>query len=99
MLVARADMLSTITMSANTLWDGTRMDGTSLATSEKIERATHSIEEVALILGIGRANAYELARTGQLPVLRLGARRLVVPKRALERLLDRVPDDVVDRER
>lgn len=59
-----------------------------VSTSEKLERATITIEEAAQILGIGRAHAYELARTGELPVLRLGARRLLVPKRALERLLE-----------
>ncbi|MHB8147683.1 MAG: helix-turn-helix domain-containing protein [Vulcanimicrobiaceae bacterium] len=47
-----------------------------------------TIEEAAQILGIGRASAYELARTGQIPVLKLGAKRLVVPRRALEKLLD-----------
>lgn len=65
---------------------------------EKIERATVTIEEAAQILGIGRASAYEAARTGQIPTLRLGAKRLVVPKRALERLLERA-DAREDRER
>lgn len=60
----------------------------AVATSEKIERATVTIEEAARILGIGRACAYEAARTGSLPVLRIGVKRLVVPRRALERLLN-----------
>ena len=38
------------------------------------------------MLGISRGLAYELARSGQIPVLRLG-KRLLVPKVALERLL------------
>lgn len=69
-----------------------------MAISEKIERATVTIEEAARILGIGRASAYEAARTGQIPTLRLGAKRLVVPKRALEKLLERA-DAREDRER
>ncbi len=50
-------------------------------------RMTLTVEEAAEILGISRAFAYSLVKTDQLPSLRLG-RRLVVPRRALERLLD-----------
>ena len=50
------------------------------------ERLTVSVEEAALVLGIGRGLAYELARTGRLPVLRLG-RRLVVPRAQLAAML------------
>lgn len=41
-------------------------------------RATITVEEAALLLGIGRTAAYEAARRGQLPTRRLG-RRLFVP--------------------
>ena len=50
-------------------------------------RGTLTIPECAKYLGIGRSTAYELARTGRLPVLKLG-RRLLIPKAALERLLE-----------
>jgi excisionase family DNA binding protein len=50
-------------------------------------RATVTVTEAADILGISRSTAYELARSGTLPALRLG-RRLVVPTHALEALLD-----------
>lgn len=50
-------------------------------------RATLTVPEAAQILGISRSTAYELARVGTLPVLRLG-RRLVVPTRALAALLE-----------
>lgn len=44
-------------------------------------RATCSVEEAAQILGIGRRLAYESARRGELPTLRLGSRVLVsVPR-------------------
>jgi excisionase family DNA binding protein len=52
----------------------------------KAPASTMSITEAADTLGIGRTLAYELARTGELPTIRLG-RRLVVPRRALQRLL------------
>ena len=50
-------------------------------------RMTVTVEEAAEILGISRAFAYTLVRREELPSLRLG-RRLVVPRRALERLLE-----------
>jgi excisionase family DNA binding protein len=52
--------------------------------------ATFTIEEAAELLGIGRNTAYNAAHTGELagiPVIRVGAKRLVVPRAPLERLL------------
>jgi excisionase family DNA binding protein len=51
------------------------------------ERSTLTIEEAGEILGLSRASAYQAANKGFLPVIRLG-RRLLVPRCALERLLD-----------
>ncbi len=51
-----------------------------------MDRKTLSIPEAGKTLGIGRSAAYEAARTGQLPTIRIG-RRLLVPIVALERLL------------
>ena len=51
------------------------------------QRLTLSVEEAACLLGISRGLAYEMARTGQLPTIRFG-RRLLVPRRALERMLE-----------
>lgn len=53
----------------------------------KEERLTFTVAETARLLGIARNTAYDRVRTGEIPVLRLG-RRLLVPKRALERLLE-----------
>ena len=50
------------------------------------ERLTLTVPEAARLLGIGRGLAYELARTGDLPVLRLG-KRLLVPRAQLEHML------------
>lgn len=55
--------------------------------ASKTERLTLTVEQAAQLLGISRGLAYELARCGRLPVVRLG-RRLLVPRRALERMLD-----------
>jgi len=51
-----------------------------------MEKQTLTVPEVAIALGIGRNNAYELIAQNKLPYLRLG-RRLVVPKAALDKLL------------
>ena len=51
------------------------------------DRLTLTVEEAAQLLGISRALGYELVARGQLPSVRLG-RRIVVPRRALDALLD-----------
>ncbi len=52
-----------------------------------------TITEVSRLLRIGRNSAYDAARRGELPVVRIG-RRLLVPRVALERLLaGHRPDD------
>ena len=54
-------------------------------------RQTLSVEEAARVLGISRNSAYAAAKSGELPALRIG-RRYVVPRAALERMLEvRVP--------
>ena len=50
------------------------------------ERATLTVEEAGRALGIGRGLAYDAARRGDIPTLRIG-RRLVVPAAAFERML------------
>jgi len=57
--------------------------------SNEIDRSrlTLKVEEAAKILGISRGLAYQLANSGELPTLRFG-RRLLVPRRALERMLE-----------
>ncbi len=51
------------------------------------ERLVWSVEETAALLGVSRAHAYELVARGELTHVRLG-RRIVIPKRALDELLD-----------
>jgi excisionase family DNA binding protein len=58
----------------------------------KLHRDTWTVEEAASLLGIGRGLAYRLAAADRLPVLRLG-HRMVIPKRALNKLLDSVDED------
>jgi len=51
------------------------------------ERVTFTVEETAKLLGIGRQLAYDRVKTGEIPVIKIG-RRLLVPRRALEKLLE-----------
>lgn len=51
------------------------------------ERLTLSLDEVAALLGISRSSAFDYAKAGTLPTIRLSNGRLLVPKVALERLL------------
>jgi len=51
------------------------------------ERLTMTVEETAEALGISRATAYSLAREGRLPVIRISDRRLIVPVKAIEKML------------
>lgn len=46
-----------------------------------------SVDEAARLLGVSRDLVYDLVRRGELPAVRLG-RRIVIPYRSLERLLE-----------
>ena len=50
------------------------------------EKLTVTVEEAGVLLGIGRGLAYEMAKTGRLPVLRFG-KRMVIPRQLLETML------------
>lgn len=58
------------------------------------ECLTVSVEEAGRILGYSRNTAYEAAKRGELPIIRLG-RKIRVPKAALQRMLDRADQAVV----
>jgi excisionase family DNA binding protein len=55
--------------------------------STMTEALTMKVPEAARVLGISRGHAYAAAADGTLPTIRIG-RRLLVPRAALERLLD-----------
>lgn len=44
-------------------------------------RLTYTVDEVAVVLGIGRSVAYQYIRTGAIPAERIGRRWLVSRKR------------------
>ena len=51
------------------------------------QRLTMTVEEAAVALGISRASAYEAVSRGEIPCIRIG-RRVLIPKVALEKLLN-----------
>ena len=62
----------------------------------QIEPLCIDIPTAGKMLGVSRATAYEMARLGQLPVIRCGARRMVVSLPALRRMLEEVGQDSAD---
>jgi excisionase family DNA binding protein len=48
---------------------------------------TISVERAGQLLGISRGSAYQAARRGEIPAIRIGRRRVVVPTASLLRLL------------
>ena len=55
--------------------------------NSELKTLTYSIEETAKLLHISRNACYEAAKTGQVPIVRIG-KRILVPKIALEKLLN-----------
>ena len=51
------------------------------------EKLTLTVTEASRVLGISRGLAYSMVKTGEIPSIRLG-RRILVPQRALELLLE-----------
>lgn len=62
------------------------MDTKSGAEEPSVTRRTYHIEEIAKLFGIGRNQAYECAKRGDFPTIKLG-KRLVAPKAAIDRML------------
>ena len=51
------------------------------------QHPTLTIPDAGRVLGVGRSQSFELARTGVLPIIRLSPRRAVVSTAALRVLL------------
>jgi excisionase family DNA binding protein len=58
---------------------------------KKSNPLTLTVEEAAAALGVSRGTAYEAARTGRIPSIRIG-RRLVVPIAGLRAMLGETPE-------
>jgi excisionase family DNA binding protein len=54
---------------------------------QEVRPLVYTAEEGRKLLGISRGLMYEAMRTGQIPSIKIG-RRILIPRAALERLLD-----------
>ena len=63
------------------------MRGTDLPRPDDRQPLTLTIPQAAQLLGISVSKAYEAARSGQLPTLRVGS-RVLISRRRLEELID-----------
>jgi excisionase family DNA binding protein len=59
-------------------------------TDTRPEGRVMTLNEVAAVLRISRGSAYEAAKRGEIPTVRIG-HRILVPRAALERLLSGEP--------
>jgi excisionase family DNA binding protein len=55
--------------------------------STEDQRKTYTVDEAGRLLGVGRNQAYEAAKRGEIPTIKIG-KRLLVPRAALDRMLD-----------
>ncbi len=61
-----------------------------------MESQTISVPTAGRLLSISRVTAYKAAKSGQLPTIRMG-RRILVPKAAIEKMLQVEPKAGVER--
>lgn len=54
--------------------------------TETTNRKTLTVPEAAAALGIGRNQAYEAVKRGEIPTIKIGS-RILVPRAALDRML------------
>ena len=62
-----------------------------MVNDEKVNSLTLSVAEAGLQLGLSRSLMYEAIRSKQIPSIRIG-RRILIPRVALERLLEEAKD-------
>ena len=63
-----------------------------MSKSENTPRLVYEVPEAGAILGLSRNAAYEAAKRGDIPTIRIG-KLLRVPVRALERMLEMKDED------
>ncbi|MDD5094303.1 MAG: helix-turn-helix domain-containing protein [Dehalococcoidia bacterium] len=53
-----------------------------------IEPLVYNQKEAAKALGISEKTCQELVRAGKIPSIRISARRIIIPKKAIEKILE-----------
>jgi len=70
--------------------------GLALPRPTNENRLCYTVPEAAQLLGFSRNFGYELARTGQIPILRFG-KRMLVPKAAFDKMLGVSPENEAEK--
>lgn len=52
------------------------------------EKLTLNVAEAARLIGISKGLCYDLCRQGQIPVIKVGKKRLLIPRWAFEQWLN-----------
>lgn len=60
------------------------------------EKRCYTVPEAAQLLGLSRNFGYELAKTGQIPILRFG-KRMLVPKAIFDKMLGISPESEAEK--
>lgn len=53
-----------------------------------VERLTYTTAEAAQVLGISERTAWELVHSGRIPSIRISARRIIISKKAIGKILE-----------
>ena len=64
--------------------------------TEPRDKLIYTVEETRALLGLSRTLVYEAIRRGEIPSIRVG-RRILIPRAALERLLESGVDRSTER--
>ncbi len=80
-------LLVWLTAFQTTLLSRILAEGATADSGHQIETRMLTIPEVATRLSVPRAYAYELARRGELPIVRVGKKYIRVPQAAFEKWL------------
>jgi len=86
--------VSNLTGGRNTKGGGGRGIASPRTVNEN--KLCYTVPEAAQMLGFSRNFGYELARTGQIPILRFG-KRMLVPKAAFDKMLGVSPENEAEK--
>lgn len=60
---------------------------------QEVQKLTYSIPEIAKLLGIGKAKAYELSRRADFPKIPSMGKRVVVPKEEFHKWISKIVNE------
>lgn len=58
-----------------------------------MQKKTYNVWEVAELMGVSKSLVYSLIKKNKLPYIKLGEKRIVIPKEALEKVMSEVKNN------